>query len=921
VFKIKSLKVSGFKRLDLPDKLEFHDGRLLIHGRNESGKSTILETIHYALYGMALKPNKRASNEDLINYNRREAVIELEFTIDDEEYVIRRVLKRRGVNDHILNRRQGDGSLTRISTGARAVNGHILEILHGIDSDAILNSCLVEQKRLDNLENANKQERIKAMSSLLNMEAFVDARVKLRKDRSELEKKHSENLRRLQRAARAAEDYEAAEIRKTKSEERLGEITEEKKTVGETLEKLEKELSVITLMKQLQAVIDRSDTRLEGRLAEEKLIEENLEQVNDAEKNLDDLEVQMPDAEKRLKDAIERLTKLDELQRLDGKINELEARRKVVKVRHGEAVKNLEDAEEAEQNLVQTEKRVKEYESSRTAEEVLNKVQATIMEHSEVQRDAREIDAEISQIQDRLGQQRDSENRIRELEGQERVIEGTLKMTQNMKTASSVLIALGIVGLILYGFNQFFAIIGIVLLASGGYLFSRSKTEPIEEERQEIRTKREDVLGDMARIKEYRESLQTLEKRQIKPSEILSSLDIQINEELKELPLIPREYRQLIKVTEPSTMDAARSAIQEDLQNLARIKAEGENFRQRAAGLQEYAKILKENEKELEDIQKILDETHGAISKTEKESGVSATDEEELRNERRSADRKLTQLDATIKQTRDGMARKPQIEKNLQAARTEIARLLDLIKENTEKLESVTEKHGLNPEDERVTRGKRDNNLRRSSSLRAEETANRRIRDEAASVIGKTKTLNKEYPQLKEQAEYDEFQVEAMKRAIVLLDTTRDGIMSGVKQNVEKNMMQFLPTLTDNRYNRAQIDETDYRINVYDREAKKWRGKGVFSGATQDQFSLALRLAFAISTIPQSRGARPGFIFLDEPLSGFDAQRRDGFMRLLREELSQYFHQIIVVSHIEELKEEFPYHVNLDEGKIVKVQR
>ncbi len=116
--------------------------------------------------------------------------------------------------------------------------------------------------------------------------------------------------------------------------------------------------------------------------------------------------------------------------------------------------------------------------------------------------------------------------------------------------------------------------------------------------------------------------------------------------------------------------------------------------------------------------------------------------------------------------------------------------------------------------------------------------------------------------------------VEAMRRATILLDTTRDNIMSGVKQNVEKNMMQFLPTLTDNRYNMARIDETNYRIEVYDREAKQWRGKGVFSGATQDQFSLALRLAFAISTIPSSRGARPGFIFLDEPLSGFDAQRR-----------------------------------------------
>ena len=117
-----------------------------------------------------------------------------------------------------------------------------------------------------------------------------------------------------------------------------------------------------------------------------------------------------------------------------------------------------------------------------------------------------------------------------------------------------------------------------------------------------------------------------------------------------------------------------------------------------------------------------------------------------------------------------------------------------------------------------------------------------------------------------------------MRRAIILLDTTRDGIMGGVKKRIESHMVHFLPALTDQRYNMARIDEKNYRIEVYDREAKRWRGKGVFSGATQDQFSLALRLAFALSTIPSTRGARPRFIFLDEPLSGFDLQRRNGFM-------------------------------------------
>jgi len=168
------------------------------------------------------------------------------------------------------------------------------------------------------------------------------------------------------------------------------------------------------------------------------------------------------------------------------------------------------------------------------------------------------------------------------------------------------------------------------------------------------------------------------------------------------------------------------------------------------------------------------------------------------------------------------------------------------------------------------------------------------------------------------QNDEENFNLEAMKKAVILLDTTRDGIMGGVKKRIESHMMQFLPALTDERYNMARIDEKEYRIEIYDREAKRWRGKGVFSGATQDQFSLALRLAFALSTIPATRGARPGFIFLDEPLSGFDAQRKKGFMALLQEELPKYFDQIIVISHLEALQEEFLQYLQLEAGQVVE---
>ena len=132
MFKLVSLRTSGFKRLEIQEKLEFPDGRLLIHGRNESGKSTLMETIHYAFYGMPLRPNKNAGNEDIICYGRDEAIVELEFSIDEAHYQVRRELKKKKTNVHLLNKRETNGNLNRVATGARNVNREISEILHGI---------------------------------------------------------------------------------------------------------------------------------------------------------------------------------------------------------------------------------------------------------------------------------------------------------------------------------------------------------------------------------------------------------------------------------------------------------------------------------------------------------------------------------------------------------------------------------------------------------------------------------------------------------------------------------------------------------------------------------------------------------------------------------------------------------------------
>jgi DNA repair exonuclease SbcCD ATPase subunit len=156
-------------------------------------------------------------------------------------------------------------------------------------------------------------------------------------------------------------------------------------------------------------------------------------------------------------------------------------------------------------------------------------------------------------------------------------------------------------------------------------------------------------------------------------------------------------------------------------------------------------------------------------------------------------------------------------------------------------------------------------------------------------------------------------------RAAPIVERVRDNILQAVLPSTLDYMRAMLPLLTAGRYHDAELDEETYRIRVWDAQVHEYVEKDIYSGATQDQFSLALRLGFALAALPQERGARPGFIFLDEPTAGFDAQRRGALVELLtRGELAERFDQIFLVAPDGAFPENpFPHYVRLAEGQMV----
>ena len=157
-----------------------------------------------------------------------------------------------------------------------------------------------------------------------------------------------------------------------------------------------------------------------------------------------------------------------------------------------------------------------------------------------------------------------------------------------------------------------------------------------------------------------------------------------------------------------------------------------------------------------------------------------------------------------------------------------------------------------------------------------------------------------------------------VKYSIKGLEQTSESLRNRVKPQVERYMGLILPVITSGRYKAVQLDD-DYTVRVFDPDAGEFRPKEVFSGGTEDQLLLAMRLAFALALIPQAKGRNPEFLFLDEPLGSSDKVRREGILALMHKELSQNFKQIFLVSHVGDLEAEADTIIEMDNGTVREI--
>ncbi len=176
---LKHLIVERFRILREIDLHFPQRGSILIQGPNEAGKSTLFESIYFALYGESLNSyqKKRSQDEhkrydDLILYGENKAHVTLILTIGPSELVIKRGIKRgKGQEISLSVRRLGMSE--ECITSLDAANARIISEIGHIDGTTLRNSCLIEQKALNRVEQLSGSEREATLHTLLGLEKLT----------------------------------------------------------------------------------------------------------------------------------------------------------------------------------------------------------------------------------------------------------------------------------------------------------------------------------------------------------------------------------------------------------------------------------------------------------------------------------------------------------------------------------------------------------------------------------------------------------------------------------------------------------------------------------------------------------------------------------------------------------------------------
>jgi exonuclease SbcC len=975
MIRLKRLYANNFKQLqDL--ELHFPDhARILVQGNNEAGKSTLFEAVFFALFGSALATESGARGlDDLIRYGVEKARVELDVACGARLFKIARTIVRGKANTWELDIER-DGESPEEIRGNIAVNKRLIAEL-GFDGEALLNTCFVEQKKLEKLEGLNKAKREESLAKLLNLDALVQLEndLKIRaEDRQELE--------RLRKRAELADLQAQLPVHQKELNAVEGKLTliELRGAVNGAADEMravqQLDAAIQSLAAQRDAAAQRVE-RIEGlkeAMLNVKGARDAVERVGENAREVERLRTEQAEHQRAADEAPQLRTRADALRRLTHRLRRLDQIR---------AARDASTQRAAQ--LASIEARLTDLSATVAREEQASARIETQLRACEIGEALGEWIAARRQVvtQDEI----ESVVKAKQV-ARDKISQGLRDQVYRLAALSFTFIAAAAIAQsewLLLGFLALAALTLIALAVRATTLWRElaRASEELGQAQGEARARASAGEVQMARLKEAEAYLAQLNVAIPETPDIAQSRRDAIAREIgdktkDELRADQDAARERSLNARAVLGELARQYAIQDTTDLQRERVACERATQKATAIlsrqeprvQAMADSLAV-ELDASAIQRARFQLDAQIEQAQRRVKEAARQGQEIARRGQQAQAfwerareayekaRLVKPDApawdlrleigdfngfgkelraeydalggetAVKQARqvEGELGRRQGERGTRAhnATLLVARARELLDQigQGDQLSAAAELEELEELGERL----QVLDLGDEATLRAQQR----------ELVGRVHSLSDRHAQLERElglagevldrascrAEYAEKSREQLvrERGAEIVSLARRRIVQKVLPATMDYMRRILPALTRDRYHDAQLDPESYRIQVWDERGGAFKEKNIFSGGTKDQFSLALRLAFALATLPQERGSAPSFIFLDEPLGSFDNERADALIDLLTEgEIARAFDQIFLISHVHVDERLFTHRVVLENGRVVEM--